>query len=197
MPLRMDVSVPGIKMILDFASCDWKNTLEMFLFHFWTEVPGQGDGLAINRWMDKEAVVRIHHGILLSHKKEHIWVTSNKVDEPQAYYTEWSQSEREKQIYSCICMESRKMVMMNLFARQQWRCRENGLVHRWGKETVGWMEKVAKKHVYYHMSHGEPVGICCMTQGAQILALWQPRGAGWGGRWEGGSRGMGHMYTYG
>ena len=36
--------------------------------------------------------------ILLSHKKEHTWVSSHKVDEPRAYYTEWSQSERERQI---------------------------------------------------------------------------------------------------
>ena len=28
-------------------------------------------------------------------------------------------------------------------------------------------------------------------------ALWQPRGVGWGGRWEGGSRGRRHMYTCG
>ena len=28
-------------------------------------------------------------------KKEHIWVSSDEVDEPRAYYTEWSQSERE------------------------------------------------------------------------------------------------------
>ena len=28
-------------------------------------------------------------------------------------------------------------------------------------------------------------------------ALYQPRGVGWGGRQEGGSRGKGHMYTYG
>ena len=28
-------------------------------------------------------------------------------------------------------------------------------------------------------------------------ALWQPRDLGWNGRWEGGSRGKGHMYTYG
>ena len=27
--------------------------------------------------------------------------------------------------------------------------------------------------------------------------LWQPRGVGWGERWEGGSRGRGHMHTYG
>ena len=25
----------------------------------------------------------------------------------------------------------------------------------------------------------------------------QPRGVGWGGRWEGGSKGRGYMYTYG
>ena len=30
--------------------------------------------------------------------------------------------------------------------------------------------------------------ICCMTQGTQTGVLWQPRRAGWGGRWEGGSR---------
>ena len=27
-----------------------------------------------------------------------IWLSSNKVDEPRAYYTEWRKSEREKQI---------------------------------------------------------------------------------------------------
>ena len=45
---------------------------------------------------DKEVVVHIHNGILLSHKKEHIWVGSNEADEPRAYYTEWSKSERER-----------------------------------------------------------------------------------------------------
>ena len=48
--------------------------------------------------MDKEILVHIHNEILLSHKKEHIWLSSNKVDEPKAYYTEWSKSERERQI---------------------------------------------------------------------------------------------------
>ena len=38
--------------------------------------------------MDKEAVVHIHNEILLSHKKEHIQVSSNEVDEPRTYYTE-------------------------------------------------------------------------------------------------------------
>ena len=48
--------------------------------------------------MDKEVVVHIHNGILLSHKKECIWGSSNQVDEPRTYYTEWSESEREREI---------------------------------------------------------------------------------------------------
>ena len=48
--------------------------------------------------MDKEDVVHIYNGMLLSHKKEHIWVSSNEVDEPRTHYTEWSESEREREI---------------------------------------------------------------------------------------------------
>ena len=48
--------------------------------------------------MDKEVVVHIHNGALLSYKNECIWVSSKKVDEPRAYYTKWSKSERETQI---------------------------------------------------------------------------------------------------
>ena len=40
----------------------------------------------------------VYNGILLSYKKEHIWVRSNEVDEHRAYVTEWSKSERERQI---------------------------------------------------------------------------------------------------
>ena len=38
--------------------------------------------------MDKEIVVYTHKGILLSHKKEHISLSSKEVDDPRAYYTE-------------------------------------------------------------------------------------------------------------
>ena len=48
--------------------------------------------------MHKEAAKYMYNGILLSHKKEHTWVSTNEVDEPRTYYTEWSMSEREKQI---------------------------------------------------------------------------------------------------
>ena len=46
--------------------------------------------------MDKVVVVHIHNGILLSHKKEHIWVSSEEVDKPRTYYVEQSESERER-----------------------------------------------------------------------------------------------------
>ena len=35
-----------------------------------------------------------------------------------------------------------------------------------------------------------------MAQETQTGALYQPKGMGWGGRWEGGSKGRGYMYTY-
>ena len=54
--------------------------------------------MSMDRWMDKEAVLPTENGTLLSHKKKYIWVSFNEVDEPRAYYTEWSKSEREKQI---------------------------------------------------------------------------------------------------
>ena len=40
-----------------------------------------------DRLMDKEDVIHAYKGILLSHKKERISVSSNEVDEHRAYYT--------------------------------------------------------------------------------------------------------------
>ena len=37
----------------------------------------------------------------VSFKKEHIWVSTNEVDEPTAYCTEWSKKEKDKY---CILM---------------------------------------------------------------------------------------------
>ena len=60
--------------------------------------------MSISRQMDKVVVVHIHNGILHSYKKC-IWASSNEMDEPRVYYTEWNKSERERQIlYSNIYM---------------------------------------------------------------------------------------------
>ena len=59
---------------------------------------------------------------LLSYKKECMWISSNDMDEPTAYYAEWSKSEKENK-YHNIHMESRKVVLRNLCAGRQRRCR--------------------------------------------------------------------------
>ena len=38
------------------------------------------------------------------------------------------------------------------------------------------------------------MGICCMAQETQTGSLYQPRGVGWRGRWERGSKGRRYMY---
>ena len=37
----------------------------------------------------------------------------------------------------------------------------------WERERVGWFERIALKHVYYHMWNRSPVQVRCMRQGAQ------------------------------
>ena len=54
--------------------------------------------MTIEKWMDKEVVVHMYDRILLSRKKEWTWVYWIEVDEPRASYTEWSKTEREKQV---------------------------------------------------------------------------------------------------
>ena len=62
------------------------------------------DYLSIDRWMDKD-VAHIYNAILLSHKKKWNWVICSEVDGPRDCHTEWSKSEREKQIsYINSCM---------------------------------------------------------------------------------------------
>ena len=45
-----------------------------------------------------DCMVHIHNGVLLSHLKEYIWISSNEVDETGAYHTEWSKPERKTPI---------------------------------------------------------------------------------------------------
>ena len=54
--------------------------------------------MSINRGIDKENVVHIYNGILLSHKKEQNNAICSDMDGPTDYHTEWSKSDRERQI---------------------------------------------------------------------------------------------------
>ena len=53
--------------------------------------------MSIVRLMDKEIVIHIHNGILLSHKKEYIWVSSNEAMNLESIIqSEVSQKEKDK-----------------------------------------------------------------------------------------------------
>ena len=54
--------------------------------------------MSMDKWMDKEDVVHIYSGILLSHKKEWNNAINSYMDRPRDYHTRWSKSERERQI---------------------------------------------------------------------------------------------------
>ena len=69
--------------------------------------------------MDKEDVVYIHNGILLSHKKEQNSAICRDVGGPRDCHTEWSKSEREKQISDNITY------MWNLEKRYGWTYLQN------------------------------------------------------------------------
>ena len=70
--------------------------------------------MPINRQMDKEDVVHIYNGILLSHKKINNVICSN-MDEPRDCHTKWSKWDRERQIlYDIAYMWNlKKRVQMN------------------------------------------------------------------------------------
>ena len=64
-----------------------------------------------------------------------------------------------------------------------------------GEERVRCMERVTWKLTlpYVKQIANE---IFCVAQETQSRALYQPRGVGWGGRWEGASKGRGYICTY-
>ena len=70
--------------------------------------------------MDKEVVVRIHSGILVSYKKEVFEsVLMWWMDLEPIIQSEVSQKGKDKYHILCIYMESRKMVLMKFSAGQQ------------------------------------------------------------------------------
>ena len=61
--------------------------------------------MSIDRWMAKEDMAYIYNGILLSHKKEQNNAICSNIDGPRDCHTEWSKSDRERQVsYDIIYM---------------------------------------------------------------------------------------------
>ena len=87
-------------------------------------------------------------------------------------------------------------------ARLSWRVQQKR--HRCKEQTFrlcgrrrGWVdERIALKHVYYHMWNRLPVQVRCMRQGAQGWCTGMTLRDGWGGRREGGSGWGTHVHPW-
>ena len=90
----------------------------------------------INRGMDKEDVVYLYTGTLVSHKKGQNNAACSNMDGPRDYHTKWSKSDRERQIsYDSTYMWNlkKKMIKMNLFKKQK-------QIHKYRKQTYGYQK---------------------------------------------------------
>ena len=128
-------------------------------------------------------MVHLYNGILLSHKKEWIWVSWTELDESRACDVEWSKSDREKQIFyvNAYIWSLEKMVLIFLQGRNGDADVENGFADTAGGGEAGrnW-ESSTEKYILPCVKQ-MLAGSCCLTQGAQPGVLWWPRGVGWSG----------------
>ena len=70
----------------------------------------------ISRWMDKENVVCIHKGILLSHKKGWNLNSCGDMYGPRGYYDKWNKSDKDKYCMTsltCEISETKRMSKPN------------------------------------------------------------------------------------
>ena len=77
--------------------------------------------MSINRWTDKEDMIRKYDGILRDHKKEWNSAIFSNMDEPRDYHTKFSKSYRERQItYGIAFMWNlKKMIQINLLTKRK------------------------------------------------------------------------------
>ena len=151
----------------------------------------------ISRWMHKKAVVHIHNGVLLSRKKEYIWISSDEMDETGADYTEWIKPERKTPI------QYTNTYIWNSERWQWWPCMQDSkkdtdvysrLLDSGERESVGWFGRMALKHI---ISYKKWITILGSMQDTGCLGLvdwddperWYGEGSGRGVQdWE-------HVYT--
>ena len=83
--------------------------------------------------------------------KKNIWVSPNEADEPKACYTEWSKSEREKQISYINTYLEKWYWWTYLQGSNRDTDIENELVDTEGQGGLEWIEKVALTYIHYHV----------------------------------------------
>ena len=86
--------------------------------------------MPIDRRMDNEDVVHIYNGIALSHKKEWNNVICSNMDGPRQYHIKWRQRNTNV-IWYFLYLESKKIIQMNLYAKQK-------QTHRYRKQIYGY-----------------------------------------------------------
>ena len=95
--------------------------------------------------MDRENVVYIYSGILVSHKKHKIMPFAATWNGPRDYHTKWSKSDKDK--YDITYMQNLifKMKQMNLFTKQK-------QTHRSWNQTYGYQRG--------NMGGNDKLGVC-------------------------------------
>ena len=156
--------------------------------------------MSIDRWLEKKAVEHVYSGILLGHKKKCVLVGSNEVDASKSYYTEWSKSEREKQI---------SYISTYTWSLERWSWRtylqgstgdgdiENRPVHPAG-EGEGGVNRGQHGNIHIAVRETDSRWEFAVWCRELKVVLWDHL-EGWdgmgGGRWEGGSGRRGQIYT--
>ena len=89
------------------------------------------------------------------------------------------------------------MVTMTLYARPQerHRCKEQTF-GPYGEGKGERFERIALKHLYYHMRNRPPVQVWCMRQGAQDWCTGMTLREGWVGKWQRGSGWRTHVHPW-
>ena len=96
----------------------------------------EATSMSTDRGMDKEDVVQIYNGILLSHKKEQNNAICSDMDGPRDCDTKWSQTEKDKLSYDIAQMWNLKKNDANELTKQ---------THRLRKESIDWREGWGRK----------------------------------------------------
>ena len=82
----------------------WKDTstLNVHCNTIYNNQVMEATSTSINRGVDKEDVVHVYNGVLLSHKKEQNPANCSNMDGPRDYHTKWRKSDKYNMI-SLIC----------------------------------------------------------------------------------------------
>ena len=146
--------------------------------------------MSIGRWMDKKAVVHIDNSGIKNNASESVLMRWMKLE--PIIHSEVSQKEKHQYSILMHIYEFRRMVMMTLYVRQKkTQMYRTDFWTLWEKARVGWFERIALKHAYYHMWNRWPVHVRCKKQATQSQCTGTTqrdgmgREVGWGG----------HMHT--